>query len=319
MGEVFVGTCSWTDPTLIESKGFYPDWVKTPEERLQYYSSHFSLVEIDSTYYALPSQKTSGLWVERTKRGFIFDLKAFRIFTLHPTPPQAFPSDIRKELPGFSEEKRAYYLKDLPREIEDELWRRFENSILPLDSSGKLGVVLFQFPPWFNPGVDSLNHILKCQEKLPQFRIAIEFRNNLWLNERNREKALAFLKRNNLSYVCVDEPQGFKSSIPPIVEATTDIGIIRFHGRNRETWEKKGLTAAERFNYLYSEKELEEWVPKIRALQEKTKQVHILFNNCFRDRAVVNAWQIRALLPEEKTEKSDSLFPGPSPEQESKR
>lgn len=317
MGEILVGTCSWTDPTLIESKGFYPDWVKTPEERLQYYSSQFPIVEVDSTYYALPSQKTSGLWVERTKSGFIFDLKAFRIFTLHPTPPQAFPQDLRKELPGFSEEIKSFYLRDLPGEFEDELWKRFERSLLPLDSSGKLGVVLFQFPPWFSPSAEALTHILKCQEKLPQFRIAVEFRNGLWLNERNREKALSFLRRNNLSYVCVDEPQGFKSSIPPIVEATSEIGIIRFHGRNRETWEKKGLTAAERFNYLYSEEELGEWVPKIRELQSKTKQVHVLFNNCFRDRAVINAWQIRALLLEETSPNSEGLFPGSSPEKES--
>lgn len=296
MGEILVGTCSWTDPTLIESRRFYPDWARTAEERLQYYSSRFPIVEVDSTYYALPNQKTSGLWVERTGDRFLFDIKTFRLFTQHPTPYQALPKDIRQSLPGELEEKTNLYFRDLPSEITNELWKRFEQALLPLDSAGKLGVVLFQFPPWFYPGDEQLDYIGKCKEKLPQYRIAVEFRSTSWLNERNMKHTFAFLRAHNLSYVCVDEPQGFKSSTPPLVEATSDIGLIRFHGRNRETWEKKGVTATERFNYLYSEEELKEWVPKIRELESKTSQLHVLFNNCYRDRAVINAWQIKDIL-----------------------
>ena len=178
----------------------------------------------------------------------------------------------------------------------DELWKRFERALLPLDSAGKLGVVLFQFPPWFYPGNEQRDYILKCKEKLPQYRIAVEFRHNSWVNEKNIERTLNFLRDNNLPYVCVDEPQGFRSSVPPVVEATSDMALVRFHGRNREMWEKRGVTATERFNYLYNEEELKEWVPRLRALSSRSRQLHVLFNNCYADKAVVNAGQIKLML-----------------------
>jgi len=296
MGDILVGTCSWTDPTLIESRRFYPEWARSAEARLQYYASHFPIVEVDSSYYALPNEKTSGLWVERTGDRFLFDIKAFRLFTQHPTPQQALPRDIRQALPSELKEKSNLYLRDLPEELTNEIWQRFDRALLPLDSAGKLGVVLFQFPPWFYPGNEQREYILKCKESLPQYRIAIEFRHNSWLNEKNIERTLIFLRDNNLPYVCVDEPQGFKSSMPPLVEATSDIGLIRFHGRNREMWEKKGVTATERFNYLYSEEELKEWVPRIKDLASKTRQLHVLFNNCYADKAVTNAGQVKLML-----------------------
>jgi uncharacterized protein YecE (DUF72 family) len=296
MGDILVGTCSWTDPTLIESGRFYPSWARSAEARLQYYASQFPIVEVDSSYYALPNEKTSGLWVERTGEKFLFDIKAFRLFTQHPTPQQALPRDIRQALPSELKEKANLYLRDLPEELSGELWKRFERALLPLDSAGKLGVVLFQFPPWFYPGNEQREYILKCKEKLPQYRVAVEFRHSSWLNEKNIERALTFLRDNNLPYVCVDEPQGFKSSMPAVAEATSDIGLIRFHGRNREMWEKKGVSTAERFNYLYTEDELREWVPRIGDLAAKTRQLHVLFNNCYADRAVRNAGQMKLLL-----------------------
>ncbi|MCX8126636.1 MAG: DUF72 domain-containing protein [Dehalococcoidia bacterium] len=296
MGEILVGTCSWTDPTLIESGRFYPPWARSAGARLQYYASQFPIVEVDSTYYALPGEKTSRLWVERTRDGFIFDIKAFRLFTLHPTPPQALPADIRQALPSGLKEKPGLYLHDLPEGLTDELWRRFEIALLPLDSAGRLGVVLFQFPPWFYPGSKQRDYILKCKERLRQYRIAVEFRHSSWLSGGNADPTLSFLRENDLPYGCVDEPQGFKSSMPPLAEATSDIGLVRFHGRNRETWEKKGLTTAERFNYLYSEDELREWVPRIKLLASITRQLHVLFNNCYSDRAVRNAGQMRRML-----------------------
>ena len=171
-----------------------------------------------------------------------------------------------------------------------------KGALLPLDSAGKLGVVLFQFPPWFYLGAQQCDYILSCRERLSQYRIAIEFRHNSWVNEKNREGTLIFLRDNGLPFVCVDEPQGFDSSVPPIVEATSDIGLVRFHGRNRETWEKRGISVAERFNYLYSQEELREWVPRIGDLATKTRQLHVLFNNCHQDKAVVNARQVRFML-----------------------
>jgi len=287
MGDILIGTCSWTDQTLIGSGRFYPNWAHSAETRLRYYASQFGLVEVDSSYYA---------WVERTGKKFIFDIKAFRLFTQHPTPLVALPGDIRQALPLDAKKKTSIYQRDMPTELVSELWNRFERALLPLDSAGKLGVVLFQFPPWFYPGEQQSDYILSCRERLPQYRIAIEFRHGSWLNEQNQDWTLDFLRNNNLPFVCVDEPQGFSSSVPPIVEATADLSLVRFHGRNAEMWEKKGVSVAERFNYLYKEEELKEWVPRIKELASRTRQLHVLFNNCHQDKAIVNARQVRLML-----------------------
>lgn len=296
MAEILIGTCSWTDPTLIQSGRFYPEWAKSAESRLQFYAGQFPIVEVDSSYYALPSERTSRLWVERTSERFVFDVKAFRLLTHHPTPTSALPRDIREALPADTKDKARLYQRDLPAELVDEVWTRFESALLPLDSVAKLGVVLFQFPPWFYPGNEQRDYILACKERLPQYRLAVEFRHNSWVNERNRERTLSFLRQNDLPFVCVDEPQGFRSSVPPVAEATSDIGLVRFHGRNRDTWEKQGISPAERFNYLYSEHELGEWSPRIKALAARTGQLHVLFNNCYQDKAVVNACQMGYIL-----------------------
>ena len=296
MGDILVGTSSWTDPTLIKSGRFYPPWARTAEARLQYYASKFNLVEVDSSYYALPNERNSRLWVERTPEKFIFDIKAFRLFTQHPTPLVALPPDIKEALPAESKAKANLYLRDVPEDLQSELWHRFEEALLPLDSAGKLGVILLQFPPWFYPGDEQREYILSCARQLPQYRIAVEFRHGSWVSEKNLDSTMDFLRTNNLSYVSVDEPQGFKSSVPPIAEATSDIGVVRFHGRNKETWEKRGISVVERFNYLYGEDELREWVPKVKDLASKTRQLHVLFNNCYENKAVVNAGQMKLML-----------------------
>ncbi len=244
----------------------------------------------------MPNEATAKLWVERTGTHFIFDIKAFRLFTMHPTPVISLPKDIRGALPNDTAQKKNIYQRDLPQDVTNELWSRFERALLPLDSAGKLGVVLLQFPPWYYPGDEQRDYILSCKQKLPQFQIAVEFRHNSWINEKNRERTLAFLRDSKLPLVCVDEPQGFKSSVPPIAEITSDITLVRFHGRNRATWEKQGITTAVRFNYLYTADELREWTPRIADLAEKSDQCHVLFNNCHEDKAVNNAKQISLLL-----------------------
>jgi len=296
MAKIRVGTCSWTDPTLISSGRFYPDCSRSAEARLQHYASQFNIVEVDSSYYALPNERNSYLWAERTPDDFVFDFKVFRIFTQHPTPVSALPKSIRNELTTELQGKKNLYYRDLPAELVDGLWQRFESALLPLDTVGKLGVVLFQFPPWFYPGSQQLDYIEICKAKLQQYRLAMEFRNNVWLSEKNRATTFDFLRRNDLPFVCVDEPQGFKSSVPPIAEVTSDIGLVRFHGRNSETWEKKGIGPAERFNYLYTEEELQPWASKIAEISKQTNQMHVLFNNCYQDKAVVNARQMCLML-----------------------
>lgn len=307
MTRILVGTSSWTDPTLLES-GFYPPAANSPEKRLQYYASLFSLVEVDSTYYAMPAEKTARLWVERTHEDFVFDIKAFSLFTTHPTQLRALPKDLREML--LPRGKTSLYYKDVPEEIRAELWERFASALLPLDSAGKLGVVLFQFPDWFLPGRTSWMHIMECREKLPQYAMAVEFRNGLWLSEGRREETFRTLRQNSLTYVVVDEPQGFKSSVPPAVEATSDMAVVRFHGRNRENWQKKGITAAERFKYLYGREELEEWLPRLAGLSSKVKEMHVLFNNCYRDYGVKNAGDIDRMARSQPALFPDYVTPG---------
>ncbi len=204
MGEILIGTCSWTDPTLIGCGRFYPSWAKSAKTRLEYYSSQFKLVEVDSSYYSIPNEEISRLWAERTPDNFTFDVKAFRLFTQHPTPLTALPSDFKNALPAGLKGKTTIYWNEIPDELVEELWRRFERALLPLDSMGKLGIVLFQFPPWFSPSSAQYEYILECKERLTQYRLAIEFRNNAWLNEKNKGGSLNFLRENDLPFGGVD-------------------------------------------------------------------------------------------------------------------
>ena len=294
-GRILVGTCSWADKTLVES-GWYPAEVKTAEERLRYYSEQFPIVEVDSTYYGLPTERNAALWVERTPAEFVFDVKSYALFTQHPASLRSLPKDVREALPGSLREKGNVYYGDVPPEVRDELWQRFVKALLPLESAGKLGTVLFQFPPWFLPGSEGREYILGAKERLGQYTMSVEFRNNLWLSERNQERTLGFLAENRIPFVCVDEPQGFRSSVPPVAAATGPVSVVRLHGRNAEMWAKRGIGAAERFDYLYREEELAEWAPRVQQLARESREVHVLMNNCQRDYAVRNARQMAEMV-----------------------
>jgi uncharacterized protein YecE (DUF72 family) len=295
MAEILTGTASWTDPTLLAS-GWYPSEADTPEERLKYYTSQFPLVEVDSTYYSLPAERTSVLWVDRTPDDFTFDFKAFRLFTGHPTPVKSLPKSIRDELPGNLKEKTSVYAKDLPRELVDPIWEMYRQALMPVHSAGKLGAVFFQYPKWFFFSPDNLERMAELRRRLPDYRIAVEFRQPSWMSERNAERTVSFLREHGIAYTSVDEPQGTSASVPPVAAATSDLAVVRFHGRRVETWDKPGVGVEERFKYLYSEQELEEWVPKIENLARETKQVHALMNNCYSDYGVRNARQLSLLL-----------------------
>ncbi len=293
---ILVGTCSWTDPTLTETEDFYPATDMTAEERLAYYADHFSIVEVDSTYYAPPSERVAGLWVERTPDSFTFDVKAFRLLTQHPTPPKSLWKEMRAKLPEDQAAKRNVYMRDLPRDVQSEAVQAFRSALMPLHSAGKLGVVLFQLPPYVYPTRGSFGYLKWVAAELEDFQLAVEFRNGRWLDEENMTDTLDFLERHSLAYVCVDEPQGFKSSVPPVVAVTAPVAEVRFHGRNTENWEKRGISAAERFRYDYSREELEQWVPRIEALEEDADSVHALMNNCYADYGIRSARLLDDLL-----------------------
>ncbi len=255
------------------------------------------MVENDAAYYALPDPKQAQLWTERTPEGFTMDFKAFASITTHPTDAQRLPKDIRESLPAATLEKRRLYPKDLPPEVRDEIHARFWIALEPLRKAKKLGAVLLQYPDWFVISHQNKDEILHARERLPDDRLAVEFRNETWMSERNRAETLKFLADNGLTYAAVDEPQGFPSSVPPVAAVTSSrLAIVRFHGRNAENWKKKGISAAERFDYSYSKEELGEWLTKIEHLAEEAEEVHVLMNNCYGDKAVSNAADMAALL-----------------------
>ena len=296
IGNIYYGTSSWTDKTLLASKRFYPSSARTPADRLRHYSERFPLVEVDSTYYALPSERNAALWIERTPPHFVFNIKAYGLLTQHPVTTRSLPPQVRDQLPQSTLDKRRLYPKDLPEKSQELVWSMFESALRPLAAAGKLGAVLFQFPRWFTNNKRNREHLRSLGGRVP-FRIAVEFRGGGWMDEDRRELTLAMLEELGMAYVVVDEPQGLKSSTPPVVACTSpELAIIRFHGHNAETWEKPGLTAAERFRYLYSDEELREWLGPARELAARAGQLQLLMNNCYEDYGVRNAAQMANLL-----------------------
>jgi uncharacterized protein YecE (DUF72 family) len=296
-GKVLVGISSWTEPTLVKEGDFYPKGVTTAEDRLKFYASQFPIVEVDSTYYFPPSERNAVLWIERTPAAFTFNIKAYSLLTNHPTKIDSLYKDVREALPDEVAAKKNVYRDAMPEKLLDEVWDRFRDSLMPLHSAGKLGSVLFQFPQWFVIGRKNKDYIVECKERLPDFLIAVEFRHKSWMERGNDEETLAFLSEQGLPFVCVDMPQGFDSSLPGIAAATSkELAVIRFHGRDPEAWRTKSQRAADRFRYDYTNKELEEWVPKVRSLSEQARETHAIMNNCYRNHAVKSARQLATLL-----------------------
>jgi len=287
MGKIRVGTASWTDPTLLAS-GWYPSDANNPEKRLEYYSSKFPLVEVDATYYAPPAEQTAALWAARTPKDFKFNIKAYSLLTGHPTKVSSLFKDLRPET-----EKPNIYPKDLEPQAYEEVWTRFLAALDPLVQANKLGVLLFQFPPWFTIRRSNKEYLLEVQKRCSPLRIAVEFRHASWFAGDNTAETLEFLRKHRLPFVCVDMPQGHKSSIPPVTEATADIGMVRFHGHS-DRWTSKDIH--EKFGYMYSERELKSWAPKLRKLADSAKETHVLMNNCYSDYAQRNAAQLIDLL-----------------------
>ncbi|TME46528.1 MAG: DUF72 domain-containing protein, partial [Chloroflexi bacterium] len=184
MGRIRVGISSWTEPTLIKS-GWYPPEATTAEERLRFYATRFSIAEVDSTFYAIPNEKTAQLWVERTPKDFVFDAKAYALLTQHPTPAARLPKDLREKVAGS---KTNLYFKDLGAKDKESVWDRFREGLQPLHDAGKLGAIVFQFPKWFLPSPSSYRFMEDLREWLPDFGIAIEFRQASWLKPERRQR-----------------------------------------------------------------------------------------------------------------------------------
>jgi uncharacterized protein YecE (DUF72 family) len=297
MGDIRIGTASWTDRTLIDS-GWYPPEADTPERRLRFYARQFPLVEVDATYYALPNEQTATSWANRTPAGFTFNVKAFSLFTQHPTRIAALPKDLREAAAGLREQdnskrKETVYLRQVDPAVADQLWDRFLSALEPLRRPAKLGAILLQFPQWFPISRANKDYILSCARRVAPLRVCVEFRNRTWMTPENQDETLRFLSDHGLPYVCVDMPQGYPSSIPPVLAATSDLAVFRLHGHS-DQWTSKDIH--ERFGYRYSSRELSDWAPQVRSLADQAQSTHVLFNNCYRDYAQVNARQLADLL-----------------------
>ena len=298
--EILFGTASWTDRSMTAPGVFYPSEAHTPETRLRHYASVFPTVEADVGYYAIPTREVTEKWVERTPEGFVFDLKAHALMTGHPTETVRLPKALREALPAAVRDAKRIYPRDLPAELLDEVWRLFLDAVEPLRLTGRLGAVLLQYPPWFVPTGESAAEIERARERLGDVRAAVEFRRPSWVGDRLRERTRLLLERTGMTWVNVDAPQGTAHSVPPIVMTTTpELAIVRMHGRRLDTWTKRGAAVQERFRYLYSRDELAEWVPRVSAVAESARQVHVVFNNCYGNYGTTNAIEFAAMIAQQ--------------------
>jgi uncharacterized protein YecE (DUF72 family) len=296
-GRIRIGTASWTDRTLTRDADWYPRRSMSARERLAFYASVFTMVEVDATYYHPPSEELAAMWVERTPQDFRFAVKAYALLTQHPTRPDSLWDDVAAELAAEDRAKRNVYLSHLPPAAVDRAFEHFRTALMPLHSAGKLGGVFFQMPPWFTAKRANRAYLEALPDRLPDFDIAVEFRHASWMHdEDDRRRTLSLLEQRGLAYVCVDMPQGFANSVPPVVAATADLAVVRFHGHNADTWNAKGITAAERFAYLYDGAELGDWAPRVRELGGRARETHAVFNNCYRDYGVRNARELADIL-----------------------
>src|SRR5262245_47379660 len=293
---ILVGTASWTDKCLIDSGKIYPKDAANPEDRLRYYASHFPKVEVDSSYYAIPAPVIAQLWAERTPWDFTFNVKAFRALTGHQFEARVLPREFQHALGVHS---GNLYYKDLAPELQRELWRLFFVAIEPLRLNGKLGAIHFQFAPWITSGGPPRKHVEHCVKIMEGHGLmAVEFRNASWWTDRNRDSTLAFERERGLVNVVVDGPQGFGTSVPAVWEVTSpELAIVRLHGRNTETWAKKGLKrSSDRFNYDYPDAELKEIARSVESLAEQVPLTHVVLNNNYEDQGQRNARTLMRFL-----------------------
>ena len=270
---VRIGTCSFADEALV--KHWYPKGLPA-RERLSWYAEHYSTVEVDSTFYRVPDEATVQGWADRTPDGFVIHIKAFGLMTRHPVRLEQVPPDLREGMP-LDERGRV---DRPPRELRAVVFREFLAALEPLRSAGKLGGILFQFPPYVVPKPASYDYLEWARDQLGGDEMLVEFRHISWLEEAHRAESLAFLERIGASYVTVDAPRRDGGNVPEtVVAATGPTAYVRFHGRNAASWNVRRGGASARFDHLYSSEELEQWVEPLRELAAGSEQAYAFFNN----------------------------------------
>jgi uncharacterized protein YecE (DUF72 family) len=297
MGDVVIGTCSWTDKTMIER--WYPRGVNTPEARLRYYAARFDAVEVDSTFYGLPKPGVVENWVRRTPEGFTFHVKAYGLMTRHDVDERSLPPELREY--GYELTSRGR-VRHPDERMYERAFELFMEAVEPLRRGRKMGGVLLQYPSYFQATdrEEASRHfavIERAADLLKPLPVFVEFRHPSWVVGPQHERTMSFLADHFLTYVAVDTPfLGGSQVIPPLSAATSPLGYVRFHGRNAGTWNMRSATAADRFDYLYSPDELAEWNEPIHDLAENTERTWVMFNNCRYDYAPRNARDMALML-----------------------
>jgi uncharacterized protein YecE (DUF72 family) len=297
-GRILVGTSSWADPGFV--KEWYPP--KLPaKERLPWYAQRFELVELNSSFYAVPDRSTVHGWVEATPPGFTFDVKAHRVLSRHSAQIESLPPDLRERA-----ETAGRGRVSLTPDLETALAERLIEETAPLVDAGKLGSYLLQLTPAFSPARHSLDELDRLVEVFRPHRLAVELRNRNWVDDRRREATLDWFADRDVTYVTVDAPPADNFQVMPPLDAVTNpsVAYLRAHGRNTKGY-LTGKSVAERFAWRYTDDELEEIAGRARGLAESAGEVHVAFNNNRGDDAPTAAQRFRALLGQEVPEPDD--------------
>lgn len=298
--EYRVGLCSWHDRTMIEEGHFYPLKTMSAEERLWWYSRHFDTVEVNSTFYAPLSARTAVLWARRAPPGFLFNVKAFALLTGHHVDAGRLAGPLQEMLPkGARPNARGQFENGVfPDAARTWAFETFREALRPLQDAGQLGYVLFQLAPWMKYSAQAMEYLESLPERLPGVTLAVEFRDRSWLPE-HTEDVLGLLARQGIAHVSVDAPR-LSAGAAPVLALTSPVGILRLHGRNLEGHLKQlrgeQPSVAEKYDYLYSDDEIDQIVQRARRLQGHAKLIFVKFNNNRADYPAINGMQAKARL-----------------------
>lgn len=266
-------------------------------------ATKYRVLELESTAGAPLTERTLRNLVDKTPDGFQVHVRAHRLLTQQSTPLDAIWVDVRDKLSPALRAKPIVFPNELPPTVLDAALDRFVATLAPLHEFGKLGAIVFQFPSYFTPSSESLDYLVWLRERCGDMRIAVELRRREWVNTKHREETFAFLEEHKITYVCVDAPQGVDTSVPPLAVATTDLAIVRLHGRNLEAWERNVDDPTARMRYEYRRPDLEPWVGRLEKLAAGSKAVHAILTTAPPDSAGRSASLLVKVLTEHPDDK----------------
>ena len=287
---ILVGTASWTDPGFVER--WYPKGMPA-HQRLSWYAEQFEMVEVNSTFYAVPDARTVERWCVATPPGFLFDVKLHQLFSFHAARTKMLPPALQKKVRS-DESGRVIVTESLRDQLLDDFLAMTE--ILKRDR--KLGVLLLQLSPEFSPRKHELAELEPLLVRLNDYSVAVEFRNRNWTTPAQLDSIVKFLRAHRATLVSVDAPRDEHFTVMPseMDEVTNPrVAYLRLHGRDATAY-KTGKTVAARFNYDYSDSEIEEVAERANNLAAEAREVHVVFNNNALDYAPRAALRMRKAL-----------------------